>query len=358
MSKPAALVDLGCRVYGCRVFQLRTLPRTLPAALRDAGHAKTEVRVSAVGDLGHFAAPPERRLAVEQLERSLARDAEHRVRAAAAVALADLGAREAARALLDATVDAHPRVRQMALLALAEVAAASEEVRARLRVACGDALPGLRFQALITTARLDPAALPTRARAALDDDDPQIRYIAVRLCEEAEVDLSASPELFDRLQEALADADASVRLAAALLLVRHGVDRAGDVIVQSLNARLAIQHADDELQAITQAGDARLMAALPGLRRRLGGWWLRRPFDWSARVALCQLGEADVIERLLRDLGSGNARVRTMALEAVARCKLERALPFVKQLVPVDEEESKSHQLAMDALAPVPTSEA
>src|SRR5690242_4886354 len=93
------------------------LPRTLEAALRDAEHARPDVRLGALSDLTRHA-----RGGIEgALSASVVRlraDPEPQVRASAALALADIDARAELSVLVDATNDADARVRQMALLGL------------------------------------------------------------------------------------------------------------------------------------------------------------------------------------------------------------------------------------------------
>src|SRR5262249_42186474 len=106
------------------MFGLEPLPRSLEAALRDARDDKERVRISAVGDLSRHAghgAGRGRGQAIDELVARLKTDSAHEVRAAAAVALADAGARDGFDALVDAAEDPHPRVRQMTLLALGEL---------------------------------------------------------------------------------------------------------------------------------------------------------------------------------------------------------------------------------------------
>ena len=140
------------------MFGLSPLPRTLAAALRDAGDKKLEVRVSAVRDLGRHAREGAD-VAVERLRRVLSEDSAVAVRAEAAVALADAGARAALPALVEAAGrDDAPRVRQMALVALGELGQADDEDATRvIERALRDEQPELRFQALIAFAQLQGA---------------------------------------------------------------------------------------------------------------------------------------------------------------------------------------------------------
>ena len=331
------------------MFRLSPLPRTLAAAVRDATHPKAEIRQSAVSELGQFTVGEEGETAARHLSVALVKDVDHRVRAAAALGLADLKQSAALSPLLRATEDEHPRVRQMALLALGELGIDEERVRARLLDACRDMLPGLRFQGLIALANVHPPSAAEQLGVALTDDDPEVRYIAIRLCEQ----LGESVELRfgEQLRRLLCDAVPAVRLAAALLLAPRGHVQSRDAIVDVLNGRQKISHPEDEQAAITCVGELGLRDAAAGVRRRVGGWLVRKPFDWQARVALCQLGDSRSIQRLLRDLESTSYSARISAMAAAARAKVSQAGPILERIVPTDDDERESRQLALDAIS-------
>ncbi len=332
------------------MFQPRALPRSLSAALRDAADAKADVRRSAVAELGRFRAEAKAGLVLDQLVRSLSTDKDHRVRSQAAVALADLGEKRAEAALLRAAQDEHPRVRQMVLLALGELGSGSDDALRLFRAACRDGLPGLRFQGLIALANSSRGEAKRELERALVDEDAEVRYIAVRLIEEHFESSQRSADMSKAVERLLTDSEPSVRLAAALVAAREDVREAYRVIAAMLNANSEIRDPEDEAAAIALAGDAGLSEAIPGLRRRLGGWLVRKPFDWHARVALGQLGDQDVLRRLFQDLASRNAQVRAMALAAVARGRLRQAKPFLEAMTPRDDEERESVTRALDAL--------
>ena len=98
------------------MYHWSPLPRTAAAALRDAGHAKPNVRLSAVADLGRCATEDADDPCVERLLRLVEDDADVEVRAAAALALADAGAARGLPSLVRAASEGEPRVRQMALV--------------------------------------------------------------------------------------------------------------------------------------------------------------------------------------------------------------------------------------------------
>ncbi|HEX3851090.1 MAG TPA: HEAT repeat domain-containing protein, partial [Polyangiaceae bacterium] len=104
------------------MFGLRSLPRTLEAALRDMRHAKNETRLSALGDLVRLSETSDRARALSALCEVMDSDAELHVRAAAALALGDADAKESREALLAAARTGPVQVREMALAALGEIA--------------------------------------------------------------------------------------------------------------------------------------------------------------------------------------------------------------------------------------------
>src|SRR6187549_4069765 len=104
------------------MFGIRSLPRTLDAALRDLGHAKNETRISALRDLVRLTETDARPRALQALCEVLGSDADLHVRTAAALALGDADAKESRQALLAAARNSPVQVREMALAALGEIA--------------------------------------------------------------------------------------------------------------------------------------------------------------------------------------------------------------------------------------------
>jgi HEAT repeat protein len=151
---------------------LPQLPRTLAAAERDSLHPRVHVRVSALADLVRLTRGVERTAAIRAIARVLTDDPSAELRADAATALADAEAFEAREALLAVLSDPHLRVRQMAVLALGEIAAAGDKVVIEaLEPLLQASEPALRFQALIGLYRLNPAAAAELlTRSAVDED--------------------------------------------------------------------------------------------------------------------------------------------------------------------------------------------
>src|SRR5690349_12841789 len=104
------------------MFAPPPLPRTLEACLRDLGSHKPEVRASAIQDLVRHGRRDDdvRKDALAKID-PLLDDPHPGVRAAAAVALGDLEAKELLPRLLLRVDDDDAHVRQMALNALGEI---------------------------------------------------------------------------------------------------------------------------------------------------------------------------------------------------------------------------------------------
>ncbi len=326
----------GC--YASGVFKVAQLPRTLPAALRDVESPKPGVRSSAIKDLARFAQTDDRAQVLSALVRALDDDLAD-VRADALVALADAHAAEHVARIVDAASDAHPRVRQMALLALGEVGSAADgEARGAVARALDDEAPALRFQALISLHRLTGGAALGEVLRHLGDADAQVRYICLRIAEEHWLEPSRTegpdPELLARLAEALADPSEKVRLAAAIFLARTGDGAGADQLVAAVEGRTAADEPEDEQAAIDLVGDLKLEAAHAGLSRRAWGWLGLVPdrFAFQARIALAKLGDRRAIETILRDLSAWNRDARTLAVVAAGRARLAEAKPLLESM--------------------------
>lgn len=311
------------------MFGLAPLPRTLEAALRDIVHKKDDVRASAVTDLGRLAADVEHReQALGALVRALDHDASMRVRAEAAVALADAVATEQLPALIRASQSPAERVRQMALVAIAELASAGDmEALAAIEPAIDDEAPSLRFQGLIAVLRVSPVRAERAILDALDDDDEQIRYLAVRLVEERWLDETGGPledRVVKRVERRLEDRVARVRLAAAILLGRAGKTSGLGEIARALNESKRLDDVDDEDTAIEMVGALGIEEARPGLERRAFGWLgVRRDgFAWHSRVALARMGDARATSSIERGLTALSRDTRTFAVAAAGAARL------------------------------------
>ena len=300
-----------------------------------------------LGRLGGADTGEARASALAALERSLSDDGAAGVRAEAALALADAGAHESIGALVQATRDEHVRVRQMALIALGELAAPEDEhARRAVERALSDGAPQIRFQALVALNRISPTDTADRILRHIDDDDPHIRYIAWRIAEEQWLNphndasvQSAPDELMGRARKALRDDAAEVRLAAAIVLGRAGQTDGADVIAEAVNRGAGAREPEDEEAAIELAGALHVDSARPGLERRAFGafglsglvsaGWSRQPFAWQARVALAKWGHPRARTDILRGLGAWTRDGRTLAVAAAGQAQLHEARELI-----------------------------
>jgi HEAT repeat protein len=322
------------------------LPRSLSATLRDALHPKARVRLSAVADLVRWAQTDEREPCLARLLALLESDPDLEVRAAAALGLADTGRREALPGLLRAVASGPPRVAQMALVGIGEVApAADPDALAAVHGALASDAPALRFQALVAAARLMPLAeLAAHVAAASADPESKLRYIACRILEERffaqpeagspGLDASLLGQLEQKLESLLSDPDADVQVAAAVLLAPRGSTAARGVLVKALNRRRSFTQLEDEQAAIELCAELGLDAARPGLTARaFGGTWLgSSPVAFQARVALARLGDERAQLHILRGLSSSRRSVRAQCVAAAGLARLEAARPRLLEM--------------------------
>lgn len=323
------------------MFRASELPRTLPAALRDIGSSKVAVRASAARDLVPHVETA-RQEVLRALERALSDEAPT-VRSAAALALADVGGREALPKLLVAMEDEDAHVRQMAITALGEIGDA--RATERLRRALVDERAEVRFQAVIAFGRVckDHASIVEALVARTRDADPLVCHIALRVAEElggpgashedgeherAVVD----PAILERARSLLGHASPLVRVAAAIVLARAG-DRAGTkVLVAVADRSLRTEDVEDEAAVIELCGVLGIEASRAGLERRAFGGALllgRDRFAWHARVALARMGHERAIREIVAELGSWDRGKRTLAVAAVGRARIHSAEPIV-----------------------------
>jgi HEAT repeat protein len=304
----------------------------LEAALRDAESKSESIRASALADLVHHA-DASRSDVVGALERGL-RDPAAAVRAAAAVGIADMQGREALSSLLVAVEDEDGYVRQMALAAIGELG--DRRAGERLRRALSDPRPEVRFQAVIAFTRVVPEEAMQAIAEALDDEDASIRYIAIRCGEEHTLgcELPVPPELLALATALLEDPDATVRVAAAVLLSRSGQSGGVPLLVDVVRGRLTTREQEDEAAAVELLGELRVTEAVPHLERRafaILGFGEGR-FAWQAMVSLARMGHVRARSRILRDLRSWSRDRRTLAVAAAGRAELEEARPIVEAM--------------------------
>jgi HEAT repeat protein len=312
------------------------LPRTLAAALRDAEHARPDVRLATLADLKRLARGGSDGAVAALVER-LRSDPDPNVRAAAALALADIDARHEVDVVVAAAADQDPRVRQMALLGVGELAEPDHEsARAAATRGLVDPLAAVRYQAVVALARLQGDASLEALLVGTRDADPEVRHVALRVAEE--VFGGRAPEqvplpLVQRARGALRDDNHAVQLAAAILLAVLGEQAGSDRLVEVVNARRRIKHPEDETIAVELCGQLALKNATPGLERRafgvLGG---RTPVSWHARVALAEMGHERAKNVILRGLSAWSRDARTLAVAAAGRARLKEAREMLERM--------------------------
>jgi hypothetical protein len=324
------------------MFLPAPLPRNLEASFRDLASEKPATRASAVRDVARHALRSDttRERAIPALVKVLQDDAVPAVRAEAAVALADVAAREALPSLLVAVEDDDGHVRQMALAAIGEIG----DVRARQRLerALSDKRPEVRYQAVIAFARVakdDPASVAAALLGALDDEDESIRYIAMRIAEEVDVDGGPLRDdgITARAEKLLGESDEATAVVAGLYLARMRRDAGRDAVLAVVAEERKTPELDDEQACIELAGELRMREAIPHLERRVWGTRLwtrkilgwgggdRRSCAWHARIALARMDHERARGEILADLSSWRREAREAAVVAAGRARMTEA---------------------------------
>ena len=315
------------------------LPRNLEASFRDLDSQKAEIRASAIHDLlihARVEASVKAR-AIPLLERRLT-DAAPKVRAAAAVGLADLEAKAAVPALLLCVDDDDAYVRQMALVALGEL----DDGRSlpRLCRAVTDTRPEMRYQAIIALARVskDDEEIGRQLLAATKDDDEAVQHIALRIAEER-LDAGKPPgEKLLARAKALLEATSSHLVIAAAILLGKANDLAGRAVILRVvrgdKVRGQSVEKEDERAAVELAGELDLKEARTDLERRAWGM-LRLVKDtcpFHAKIALAWMDHPRALAEIMADLDSPKPDVVSAAVVAAGRARLEQALPKIEAL--------------------------
>lgn len=317
------------------MFQLPPLPRTLEAARRDLSSPKVHVRVDAARDLGHQGRADDSDARIDLLLTALA-DTAPAVRRTAALALADLEARRAFPALLGLFADPDLRVRQMAVLAVGELArAGDDEAEGRLLglTRAGDA--AIRYQALAALAGLSGAEARPQILSALGDQDPEIRELSVRLAaEHLAATGSLDAEVERLLRVAAEDSEPLVALAAEIEGLSLGLDLGRRHVLELLTRRQRPSDARDERRAIELCARWGMNEAIPALRKRAFGWFglSLDPYRWPIRATLARLGDARAIKSITRGVDRGRWLRRTLAVEAAGAAGLRELGPRLLHL--------------------------
>jgi HEAT repeat protein len=300
------------------------LPRKLDACERDVRSEKAEVRASAVTDLVRHTRDQASRGRSLELVAAALRDESPKVRASAAIALADADGGEAHIAdLIRAVDDDDDEVRQLAMTALGEIG--DGRAAERLGKAAEDDRPSMRYQATIALARLGALDEETRVKALLrasSDDDFNIRYIAMRLAEEHLAD--AAPErLRLRAVALLEDEQPDVVIAAALFLAHARDARAKPIIAGVVRGELPAQR-EDEREAVEVAGALEMRELIPDLEKRAFGLarHVRDTCAFHALIALAAMQHTRAVANIRSDLGSRSPKRREAAEVAASRAKI------------------------------------
>jgi HEAT repeat protein len=333
------------------MFGPSSLPRTLAAALRDVIHTDVAVRRSVLHDLALLADGEQRDDALRILEQVVTEDESASLRSSAALLLSDVRAVDSVPCLFRAMSDPSLMVRQNALLALGELVApaqpeplerpAQPRQTAKPATVCADlestrvelwswlrqclvaVEPELRFQALIAAARSRHSESNAAVLRALSDRDAKVRTLALRLVDEYFTDPERA-ESRSVLAARLKDPEVSVRVAAALLLAPSGDETACRIAVAALNEQSLPEEPADVQALLELAGELKLTAAIPGLRRLVRGRFglgVGR-FEFQARTALARLGDENVLRDLARGLRSFSRERRRLAVVLVGEAQL------------------------------------
>ena len=312
------------------------LGRTLEAALRDLQSSKARVRQAAAEDLFSYIDSPARAMVVERLGQRVIDDPDNQVRVAALLSLTNGGAKESVHLIVQMATSGPPRVRQIALLALAELAdpANSDAIDAALE-AIRSPLPAIRYQGLVTLKALRAEAALEAIAAQLADADAEVRWVAVRLLEEMVVPRVVEPGapepppidpagIVKAARPLLNDPVPRVALVATLLLARLN-DEAAIQRLPSQLSRAEKLDPEDELMAVELVGQFGVASAKPDLLRRAWPLFWEGPTTWAARVALAQLGDERAQRAVLQNLNSNSPFKCARAIEAAGKIGLEQA---------------------------------
>lgn len=316
------------------------LPRTLEASLRDLDSARPEVRASAVGDLVRHARRDDdvKKKALPKLEARLA-DEHPGVRAAAAIALGDLQAKNLLPKLLVLVDDDDAHVRQMAINALGEIG--DERAAPRLRRALTDSRPEVRYQSTIAIARVlsDPKEIEEALVRATRDDDDAIVHIALRLAEERiDEGKGIGGEVLTRARVLREKSDSShVAIVAAIVLAKAGDESGNDLVLRVVRGERIKGQAtakEDEQAAVELAGQLGMKEAIPHLEKRAWGLasWVSDTSPFHAKIALARLGNDRAKQEILKDLDSGKREIIEAAVVAAGRARIAEAKSTIERL--------------------------
>lgn len=272
---------------------------SLDAALRDITSESENARLAATASLA-YAEGDDVAKATVALGVAL-EDSSEKVKAQAALALAELGPDSALDVLIELAEPMKGAVAQAAIIALGE--SGDSQVLPTLRKGLDAPDADVRFQAVIAIARSAGADALEPLRSAARDDDEEVRAnVAAAL---ADLDLEEGLPILESLLE---DEHVAVRFEAALALAAKGRREATPVLLESLNDQDAAPQA---LQALGGLGDPR---ARGPLRTLAGRWLVRAPIRAAAAAALASLGDDQGRRELEKWLSSRRREPRAMAI--------------------------------------------
>lgn len=317
------------------VFQLPPLPRNLASAEADLKNEDPKIRLQAAGDLSRELGALERAPRVALLVQCLG-DRNSDVRRAGLLGLSDFEATEASAEVLKLLEDVDLRVAQFAVLCLGEIAdPANATVITALRDLVQSPEPRFRYQALSAFCRLVPEAAASVLEPAIDDPDPEIRELSLRLIDEVLV--GGGHALSDHIQRQIVnaafDADAGVRLIAQLVAAERRWDAPREMLLMVVRRRFKVREPRDEQQAIVLCGELGMKESMPSLARRAMGWFGLSvdPFRWVSLGALVRLGDEQAFAKLRRATRSRRPNDRAMAVYILGQTGDQRVRPLLSQ---------------------------
>lgn len=319
---------------------LELLPRNLQAALRDVTSTKVAVRRSAARDLGRHVPSSSRALVLQQLLQLTQSDPDVEVRAQAILALADGQAHEAEELLVAVAESGAPRVQQVALLALGELAGAENmAVSAVAERATHSELAAIRYQGLVTLRQVHPAGALARIPALLHDGDPEVRWVSLRLLEEITTPDESSkapppvePAVVSTVCSLTNDTSFHVRVTATLLAASWSDPTALGLLAPLLGGRPRLAP-EDELTAMDLAGKHQVLETRAELERRAWRWWGSPSTCFAARVALARMGNERARRSLLEDLNSNTPARCARAVDPVGLLGMREGIARLRQLL-------------------------
>lgn len=339
----------------------RARPGTLEAIVRDLGSRDFRVRVEAAEHATSVVgedAGVTRATVIAALIKALT-DEHERVRSAAAIALADLGASEALPALLTLADDDSAMVRQMAITALGELGDA--RAHERIRRALGDPRPEVRFQAMVAFPRIalangrDNDEIWNALAIGIEDEDPFVRSHAAEACAEIADGATLPPNVADRLARRSRDEDETIdtRVASAIALGESGDARAAPTLLAVARGDLKEKN-PRRVQAVFELlGELRIEEAR-AIALEAAFSFKSRFSDPSRRsaalVALIRLGEERAVEHVLSELEARAWERKVSAIGIVVRTSLTRARAKLEAL----RSDPMVGEMAVDALAQLP----